>query len=158
MNTGEKGIALIKHFEGFRSDSYKDQAGIPTIGYGTITYPNGEPVRMGETVSEEKALEYLYNDVRHTEREVNAILKVNLTQCQFDSLVSFAYNVGCYGLKSSSLLKCINSHNTDQDITELFTRWNKVTVNGVKQESKGLTNRRKSEAWLFLHDEIKLWQ
>ena len=171
MTISEKGLALIGHFEGLRAFAYRCPAGVWTIGYGTTLYPDGTPVKEGDRVSYKKARDYLMHDVRQTEYQVNSMLKVKLMQCQFDALISFAYNAGCNALRQSSLLKVINNYRTDISIEDAFVRWNKCAGKpGVdddndgeidepdeQQVSKGLINRRRSEAWLFLNNEVKFF-
>jgi lysozyme len=155
MTISDKGLALIEHYEGFQAWAYKCPAGVWTIGIGTTIYPDGSHVKELDRISYNKAKDYLLHDVRQTEYQVNAMLKVKLMQCQYDALVSFAYNVGCNAFRQSSLLKFINDYRTDISIEDTFLMWNKITVNGVKKVSKGLSNRRRSEAWLFLNNEVK---
>jgi len=75
-------------------------------------------------------------------------VKVPLTQEQFDALVSFAFNVGEGNFESSTLLEKLNAGHPEQVPAQL-KRWNKVTINGQKVASKGLTRRRGREAKLF---------
>lgn len=143
-----KGDAFVKDFEQFRAQAYLDQAGIPTIGYGTIRI-NGEPVKLGMTCTMEQALEWKRADMARFLACIEREVKVPLKQNQVDALASFVYNVGEGALKSSSLLKAIN---TGKAITEdLFTRWNKVKhpQTGKLIVSNGLTRRRKAEFALF---------
>lgn len=73
---------------------------------------------------------------------------MDLNQNQVDALASFTYNVGKFGFAKSSLLTALNSKLL---ITEdLFTRWNKVRIDGKLVESNGLTDRRKKEYKLFI--------
>ncbi len=51
MNISQNCLDLIKKWEGFRANAYLDPVGIPTIGYGTIRYPNGQKVQMGDIIS-----------------------------------------------------------------------------------------------------------
>lgn len=143
MKTSEKGIRLIKHFEGFRSEAYLDPVGIWTIGYGTI-----ENVRKGMTVTEEQATNLLLDHLKDVERDVRNVVVVELNQDQFDALVSFVYNLGIGNLKSSTLLKRLNQGNY-QEASNQFLRWNKGRVDGVLTELSGLTRRRKAEKKLF---------
>ena len=46
MNIGDRGLDLIRAFEGFRADPYLDAVGVPTIGYGSTYYPDGQRVRL----------------------------------------------------------------------------------------------------------------
>ena len=90
MKISNKGIAIIKEFEGCRLEAYKDPAGVPTIGYG---HTSG--VQMGQKITLEQAEEYLREDI---ERFENHVMRYNGTyrwnQNQFDALVSFAFNLG----------------------------------------------------------------
>ena len=169
MTISDKGLALIEHYEGFQAWAYKCQGGKWSIGFGTRFYPDGTQVKEYDRVSYNKAKDYLMHDVRQTEYQVNSMLKVKLMQCQFDALISFAYNAGCNALRQSSLLKVINNYRTDISIEDAFIRWNKcagkpgvdddndgeIDEPGEKQVSKGLINRRRTEAWLFLNNEVK---
>lgn len=95
MITSNKGINLIKSFEGLRLASYQDSGGVWTIGYG---HTSG--VTPGMTITEYQALLYLKEDLKSAERYVNAYVGVyGLNQNQFDALVSFTYNAGCGNLK-----------------------------------------------------------
>lgn len=145
MRISDNGINIIKEFEGFRSKPYKDIVGIPTIGYGTTSI-NGKPVTMSTpAVTESYATELLVDHVRGTELIIEKYVTVPLTQNQFDALVSFAYNVGNGALRSSTLLKKLNSGDYIGASRE-FDRWTRA---GGKVSS-GLVRRRKLEKELFL--------
>src|ERR1035441_2958770 len=104
MNISENGVSLIKQFEGFRSDAYLDSTGIPTIGYGTILYPDGTRVTMNDSpITEEQATQYLANNIDQKTSSINNMLTVTVNQNQFDALCSFAYNLGCGSLHGSTL-------------------------------------------------------
>ncbi len=148
------GIDLIKQFEGFRTNAYDDGAGVQTIGFGTIKYPNGIRVKAGDTCTEEEAETYLRNDVKSAVATVNKLVKdVPLTQNQFDSLVSFQYNTGALG--KSTLLKKLLVNPADETIYKYdndnpvdsceFLRW----VKGGGKVMNGLVTRRKKEADLY---------
>lgn len=137
---------MIKKFEGFSSKPYKCPAGIPTIGYGSTFYENGTKVTMKDApITEEKATELLKNVVNNFAQEVNKLIKVKVTQNQFDALVDFAYNLGIGNLGSSTLLKKVNA-SAFTEAADQFPRWNKA--GGVILE--GLTKRRNAERELFL--------
>lgn len=148
MKISKNCLDLIKKWEGFRREAYRDPANIPTIGYGTIRYADGQPVRMGDRITEQQALGYLHDECEDIAKQVSRMVQVELTQNQFDALVSFAYNVGPAAFKNSTLRKKLNAGNAAQAAKE-FKRWNKATIDGIKQVLPGLVNRRADEAALF---------
>lgn len=148
MITSEKGIRLIKLFEGCRLTAYPDPGtgGDPwTIGYGWTHPVDGKPVRPGMTIDEVTADRLLKTGLVGYENDVLKVVRVKLTQGQFDALVSFAYNVGSRALSTSTLLKKLNTGDYAGAADE-FLRWNKA---GGKVLN-GLTRRREAERALFL--------
>jgi lysozyme len=144
LTIGKKGIKLIQSFEGYRNKAYFCPAGLVTIGYGT-TRINGKPVSIGMKCTKKQALEWMKEDLEEFEDAVNDLVDVKITQNQFDAIVSFAYNCGIGNLKSSTLLKKVNSKDFKGAADE-FLKWNK----GNGKVLNGLTRRRKSERKLFL--------
>ncbi|MCD8342519.1 MAG: glycoside hydrolase family protein [Clostridiales bacterium] len=147
--TSSTGLSLIKSFEGLCLTATKCAAGVWTIGYGHTGTYNGKAVCSGMTITKSAAEKLLASDLEGFESAVNSYVTVSLNQNQFDALVSFAFNCGKSALKGSTLLKKLNAGDYDA-AAEQFLVWNKITVNGVKQESAGLTRRRKAERELFL--------
>jgi len=147
MQISSKGLELIKEFEGFKSEPYLCSAGVPTIGYGSTFYKDGRKVRLiDKPISKEEATKLLeYVSETKFEKLVNSCVKVPLTQSQFDSLISFAYNVGDGNFKSSTLLKKVNNKDFI-GASEEFAKW--VRANG--KVSNGLIRRREREQQLFL--------
>lgn len=146
MIPSENCYKLIKKYEGFSSKPYKCPAGIPTIGYGSTFYLNGNKVTMKDTpISEEVALSILFSAVEDFSKKVEKLLKVPVNQNQFDALVDFSYNLGIGNFQKSTLLKLINNKDFI-GATKQFKKWNKS--NG--KVLNGLTNRRKEEEELFL--------
>jgi GH24 family phage-related lysozyme (muramidase) len=137
------GLDTLKRAEGFRSVVYNDVAGYPTIGYGHKLLP-GEDL---SSIGDQDATVLLAHDVTGAENAVNALVTADIQQYQFDALVSFVYNVGTAAFRSSTLLKKVNAQ--DPDALNEFARWRYVTVNGVKQVSTGLVNRRAIEAQMW---------
>lgn len=135
---------IIKEFEGLRLKAYQDIAGIWTIGYGDT-----EGVTKGMVITKEEAEERLVERLREFEGYVNSLVKVVLTQNQFDALVSLVYNIGPENLKSSTLLRKLNLADYKGAADE-FLRWNKARVDGKLRPVDGLTNRRTKERNLFL--------
>ncbi|MGJ1196297.1 lysozyme [Sphingobacterium spiritivorum] len=147
MRISEKGIALIKRFEGFFSKPYKDPIGIPTIGYGFTYYL---PSRIKVTIqdkpmTEQQATEMLKEVLKGYESDVLRLVKKPLTQNQFDALVSFTYNLGATNLSKSTLLRKLNVNPNDPSIGLEFVKWNKA---GGKV-FRGLTLRREAERDLY---------
>lgn len=140
MKTSQKGIDLITKFEGFRARAYKCPAGVWTIGYG-----HTKGVKAGQSVTLEGAQDLLRQDLKNFEDWVTKLVKVELTQGQFDALVSFCFNLGPGALDSSTLLKLVNQQKFAL-AADQFKRWNKA--GGV--ELSGLTKRRAAERELFV--------
>lgn len=145
MQTSEKGIALIKEFEGCRLTAYQDSVGVWTIGYGWTQPVDGKPIRAGMTIKQETAERLLKTGLVSYESDVSRLVKVGLTQVQFDALVSFTYNLGARSLSTSTLLRKLNAGDYAGAADE-FLRWNKA---GGKVLN-GLTRRREAELALFL--------
>jgi lysozyme len=119
MQTSAAGLDLIKKSEGFRSNTYFDMAGFPTIGYGHRLDPHES---FPDGVSESEAEVILRWDVRQAELEVSRLTKVPLTQGQFDALIDFVFNLGSGRLASSTLLLDLNAGKYDAAAAELL-RW-----------------------------------
>ena len=144
--TGKKGIDLIKSFEGFYAKPYMCPASVPTIGYGTTRYPNGNKVTLKDvSITEQQGVEYLMHDLKTFEKYVDSYCRDDVNQNQFDALVSFCYNLGPNNLKSSTLLKKVNLNPSDPSILNEFLKWNK----GGGRVLKGLTKRRQAESNLY---------
>lgn len=140
LEPSDDAFNLIKKYEGLRLRAYKCPAGKYTIGYGHTAN-----VKYGDIITVEKAEELLKKDVSFISRELNQVIKIELNQHQFDALVSFTFNVGIGAFTTSTLLKKINSNNLKEVPTQLL-RW----VYVGKKITKGLVNRRKAEAELFI--------
>lgn len=149
IKTSAAGINLIKEFEGFRSLPYLCPANIPTIGYGTTFYPSGKKVKLTDPpISEALATEYLEYNLKSFEGYVDSFTRDDITQSQFDALVSFAYNLGPINLQKSTLLKKVNTNPQDPTIKNEFLKW--VNANGKRLA--GLVKRREAEAKLYFND------
>jgi len=151
MNISNKGVDFIKNEEKFMSKPYLDSVKVPTIGYGSTVYLDGSKVTLKDkSITEKQATELLMLKLqRQYVPAVNKALTREVNQNQFDALVSLCYNIGTGGIASSTLIKKVNASPCDTSITYWFSVWNKGTVNGVKVELKGLTNRRAREAKLY---------
>ncbi|QLD07648.1 lysozyme [Citrobacter freundii] len=145
MQTSDKGIALIKQFEGCKLTAYQDSVGVWTIGYGWTQPVDGKSIRAGMTIKQETAERLLKTGLVSYESDVSRLVKVGMTQGQFDALVSFTYNLGARSLSTSTLLRKLNAGDYAGAADE-FLRWNKA---GGKVLN-GLTRRREAERALFL--------
>ena len=145
MTTSQKGVDLIKRYEGLSLKPYLCPARIPTIGYGSTIYPDGTKVTMRDApITKERAEEILKFVLTTFERAVNKLVTVPINQNQFDALVSFAYNVGGVHLADSTLLKMLNKGDY-AGASEQFGRW----VKAGGKTLPGLVARRESEKELF---------
>lgn len=145
MQISPKGIALIKEFEGCSLTAYKDSVGVLTIGYGWTHVVDGKPLRNGMTIDQAAAERLLKTGLVGYENNVMKLVRVKLSQGQFDALVSFAYNLGARSLSTSTLLKKLNAGDYTGAADE-FPRWNKAGGKALN----GLTRRREAEKALFL--------
>lgn len=161
MNISEKGIKLIKNFEGCRLEAYKCPANVWTIGYGHT----GSTVHQGLKITQAEADSLLKNDLIIHCNNVSKLVKVPLNQNQFDALVSLEYNIGYGNFLHSTLLKMLNSkdykgagrrflfENTNAKTPE--EKYNGCFVfDNKKKVLTGLVRRRKAEQELFLINNL----
>lgn len=140
-----KGIPIIRKFEGLKLKAYLCPAGVWTIGYGNTFYENGSKVQEGEKITLDRADKLLFFVVQKFESEVLKLVKSSINDNQLGSLTSFAFNVGAGNLAKSTLLKKVNANPNDATIRDEFMRWTKA---GGKVLN-GLVTRRKAEADLY---------
>ena len=148
MNVSKVGVDLIKQFEGCKLRAYRDAVSVLTCGWGST----GPDIRDDTVWTQEQADKVFEDDIAYFEDGVNALVKVPITQEQFDALVSFAYNCGldqdadtkAEGLGDSTLLRLLNLSDYNGAANE-FHKWNKD--NGVPVA--GLTRRRAGEEVMF---------
>mgnify|MGYP007100114324 CR=1 FL=1 len=143
MKTSQRGLDLIKQFEGFRSEAYRDVVGVLTIGYGFTSN-----VREGDTMTKAQANARLARELSGYELAVKVATDGQCNQNQFDALVSFCWNVGIEGMQRSSVIKA-HRRGDYQAAARAFGLWNKA---GGKVWP-GLTRRRAAEAALYLEPE-----
>lgn len=145
MNISKSGIELIKRFEGLRLKAYQDSVGVWTIGYGWTQPVDGKKVGPGMQINQATADRLLKCGVVKYEQGVNQLVKVRITQGQFDALVSFAYNLGLRSLSTSTLLNKLNAGDK-QGAADEFGKW----VNAGGKRLDGLVDRRAAEHEMFL--------
>jgi len=145
MELSQKGKDLIMQFEGLKLSAYQDSVGIWTIGYGNTYYEDGAPVKKGDVITHNRAIELFNLIVKRFEVGVDELVTSNVNQNQFDAMVSLAYNIGIGNFKNSSLLKMVNKSPNDTAIYLQFLRWNKAKGKVIE----GLTRRRIAESELY---------
>ena len=139
-------INLIKMFEGYKAKAYLCPANVPTIGFGSTMHKDGRKVKLSDTINEDQAEELLMWELKN---KSNALYGLILNQNQFDSILSFVYNLGIGAFANSTLRKKILANPDDPSIKAEFMRWNKARVGGEFMVLKGLTRRREAEAELY---------
>lgn len=146
MTLSQRGLDLIKKFEGLRLTAYKCSAGVDTIGYGHT----GPDVKPGLRITQEEAEKLLWRDTESAQQCVSSFVNVRLNQNEFDALVSFVFNVGPTAFVQSTLLRLLNSGADRKVVSAEFARWIKAAGKPIP----GLVRRRKHEKALFL-EQIK---
>jgi lysozyme len=139
MTHSQAASDLVKQFEGRRLTAYQDGNGIWTIADG---HTGG--VKEGDTCTQEQADIWLNEDLAIVDRALNKLVRVELTQNQYDALVSFVYNIGAYHFMFSTCLKDLNDGDLEGAANGILL-WNKV----AGKVSEGLVRRRAAEKALF---------
>lgn len=145
MKLNKDGYNLIKQFEGCKLTAYQDSVGIWTIGYGNTQWENFAKVKQGEKISQQRAEEVFQFFANRFANQVDAIIIANITQNQFNAVVSLAYNIGLGNFQKSTLLKKLNKKPNDKTIKDEFLKW----VNAGGRKLQGLVNRRKKESDVY---------
>lgn len=141
MKISEKGINFIINEEGEKLEAYICPAGILTIGVGHT----GKDVIPGMVITKERSRELLRNDLKHFENTVRTFVEVPLKQYEYDSLVSFTFNIGAEAFRKSTLLKKINSSAPIIEIETEFRKW----IRGGGKVLPVLQKRREREIRFF---------
>lgn len=139
MRTSDKGVALIKQFEGLETVAYQCDAKKWTLAFG-----HTKGVKPGDTCTEEQAEAWLREDLQEAENAIQRLVTRNLTQNQFDALVSLVFNIGAGNFAESNLLEKLNAMD-DAAVVQEFAKWRKA---GGKV-NRGLVRRRQAEAEMF---------
>lgn len=140
-----KGIPIIRRFEGLRLRAYICPAGKITIGWGNTFYENGSKVQMGDRITLDRADRLLFHMVNMFEAELSKLVKSNINENQKGALTSFIFNLGSTKFGRSTLLRKVNANPNDPTIKDEFMRW----VGKDPKTINGLRNRRKAEADLY---------
>jgi lysozyme len=154
LKTSDHGKEKITAWEGFEPRVYSDAGGKLTIGVGHLLTPSelssgkiwikGKAVRYADGLSEPQILDLLGQDLEGAEAAVNNGVEVELSQNQFDALVSFCFNVGAAAFRSSALLRLLNQGQYDEVPAQL-RRW----VHCRGEVVQGLVRRREYEIALW---------
>lgn len=147
MTLSVAGASFIMSMEGVKTTAYPDPAlgkNVPTICAG-----HTKGVYLGQQATLQQCQQWLVEDTTYAGKAVKRLVKVEVTQEQYDALVSFTYNLGEGTLAHSSLLMYINK-GLCKEAGAAFLLYDKAKVNGRLVPLKGLTKRRKgeSEKWL----------
>ena len=131
--------ALIQE-EGVRYTVYRDVAGYPTVGVGHLVEPE-DNLRVGDTISEDRAMAFLTADLEEAERGVRQLVgALPLYQHEFDALVDLVYNVGIGNVspeRSPRLNAAINSGDYDAVASQLdYTHAGGAVARGLQFRSE----------------------
>ncbi|WP_338885086.1 lysozyme [Xenorhabdus sp. TH1] len=143
MKISEDGINKLKSYEGLKLKAYPDPAtgAEPwTIGYG-----HTKGVKPGQVITMQQAEEYLHQDLISVYAAIQRLVKVPLTQGQFDALCSFIFNLGIGNFAHSTLLKKLNTGDY-QSAAKEFVKWDRADGKALA----ALRMRRESEQKTFL--------
>jgi lysozyme len=140
MTPSQSCIALAQASESCRLAAYQDVKGVWTCGWGST----GKDVYFGITWTQEYADLRFQHDLSAAGHSVEALVKVPLTQGQFDALTDFVYNLGSGHLASSTLLKLLNMGNY-ADAGQQLLKWDIA----AGEHQPGLTIRRQKELELW---------
>jgi lysozyme len=145
VKISKNGLDLIKSFEALRLAPYLDTRKRPTVGYGTTYYTDGTRVKIDDPpISQERAIELLAFAVNANSEEINSMVRVPISQNQFDAISSLAYNIGWPRLSTSTLIHLLNEKLYDAAASQ-FLNWD--IEDGHKSEA--LLSRRIKEMILF---------
>ena len=140
MNIGNKGLELIKSYEGCRLSAYKCPSNKWTIGWGRTS-----GVYEGMVITQAQADQFLFEDVQRFVNAVNQYQsRFNFNQNEYDALVSFTYNCG-----EGSLQAVMSCCNTKQEIAEECKLYNRSSTGQILN---GLVRRREEEYKLFMSE------
>lgn len=141
FSLSEKGLNLIKSFEGFSLVAFPDTGNVWTVGWGHI-----KNVKEGDKISLAQAEAFLAEDLNWAEYAVNEAVKgYPTTQSQYDAFVSLAFNIGVNAFNRSTALKIHKAGNQFGTVFGILM-WYKDN----KKPIKGLLIRRLKEALLYL--------
>lgn len=120
----KKGVDFLVGEEGCVLHPYLDSVGICTISCGCTYWESGKRICMEDKpITMARAVLLFKHLLKHYETAVWSLTRDDITQNNFNALVSFSYNVGVNALKTSTLLKRVNKNPHDLGITSSFYSW-----------------------------------
>ena len=148
----DEGLDLLTHFEGFHDKAYVDPVGVITIGWGTIKYPDGRKVKIGETCTREQAREWMFVDIWDDGAKYVRLFTVDavenaLTDRQFSALTSLTFNRGA-GRFRDFISPYLNKGDMGGTLLAIKSL-NWAIKDGQKTYLLGLDRRRWAEAYMF---------
>ena len=142
----ERGIEMVKSFEGLALKPYLCPANVWTVGYGATRSSTGGPINLDmEAITEAEAEALLIRDLGSSEGWVSRLIKAALTENQYSALTSFTFNVGAGALQRSTLRMKLNREEY-QGAADEFLKWRMA----AGRIMAGLVRRRAAERILFL--------
>ncbi|MBR3615445.1 MAG: lysozyme [Bacteroidaceae bacterium] len=147
MKISEYAEQVLKEHEGLRLKAYRCPSGVLTIGYG-----HTRNVKTGQIINKDTAERFFVEDVEAVERLVDREpFAKDLSQGQYDALVSFLFNVKYSSYQTSTLRRKIINNVNDVTIPDEFRRWVYGTDPVTKKKIKlpGLVKRREWEASMY---------
>jgi lysozyme len=146
MTINQAGLDLIKEFEGFRAEAYRDPVGVWTIGYGTTAAADvGIEPKAGMKISKADAEMYLSRAINKFAAQVDPKIRAPINENERAAFLSLAYNIGPGAFAKSSALRKFNEGDKAGAASAILL-WNKA---GGKVLA-GLVLRREAEKALFL--------
>lgn len=140
----EKACVVVKFFEGYRDKAYQDEGGVWTIGYGTT-----KGVNQGSTITKEQALKLLEVDLVQRYNKLCKLIDISkYSDNEVVALLSFVYNLGFVDV----FIGHLRTYNKSLIASKILL-YNKIRINGVLVESKGLVKRRQKEHRIFTGEE-----
>jgi len=140
MEMSKKGLIELAGHEGVCLSPYLDSVGVWTIGIGATRTEIPNLNGSHKDITMEEALELYKKSIVRYSNAINKALKANVSQEQFDALVSICYNIGTGGASNSTFMRRINDGHSLVSIGAAIKMWNKP---------KEIKPRRAKEALLF---------
>ena len=142
----ERGIEIVKSFEGISLEPYLCAGGVNSVGYGATVGSDGRPIDLDMgAISEDEAEALLVRDLETSEGWVSRLIKTALSENQYSALVSFTFNLGAGSLQRSTLRMKLN-RSEFQSAADEFPKWRMAGGRVLA----GLVRRRAAERKLFL--------